>query len=136
MNIKKLSQWTIILIVIMLLLVGCGGQSPFQPAETATPKYALKCNINTQEFGFEITGETGSVESTFNNESTSYNYDSSGAMTGVTVAVNRDLLFKISQNKYHIEGTITVNQTTNEVTYDITATGDTFGDSPQTCKKP
>ena len=112
---------------VLLLLAACG-TSP-------TPEYSLKCNITTEEYGFEITGETGSVESTSNNETKTIEYDS-GQMTGATVAVNRDLLFTDSQHKYHIEGTITVDQTTNQVTYDITATGDAFGDSPQTCKKP
>jgi hypothetical protein len=143
MNSKKLSQWTIILIVIMSLLVGCSGQSPFQPAETVTPlpptatdtpKYVLKCNINTQEFGFDITGETGTVTTTANNEATNYEYDTSGQTSGITVGVNRDLLFENNQHKYHIEGTIKLNPITNELTYDITATGDTFGNSPQTCK--
>jgi hypothetical protein len=114
-----------ILITMTLLFVGCGGT-----------KYELKCNINTQEYGFEIVGETGSTETTFHDESTSYNYDPSGILAGLTVTVNRDLLFTNSQHLYHIEGTITINQTTNEVAYDITATGDTLGGSPQTCKKP
>lgn len=114
-----------ILIIIAMTFVGCGGT-----------KYELKCDINTQEYGFEIVGETGATETTFHDESTSYNYDPSGILAGVTVAVNRDMLFTESQHTYHIEGTITVNQTTNEVTYDITATGDAFGNSPQTCKKP
>jgi hypothetical protein len=143
MNSKKLLQWIIILIVIILLLAGCGGKSPFQPAETATPipptatatpKYALKCNITTQEFGFDITGETGTVTQTSNNEATNYEYDASGQTSGITVGVNRDLLFESSQHKYHIEGTIKLNPITNDLTYDITATGDAFGNSPQNCK--
>lgn len=127
MNSKKLSHWMTILIVIMLLLAGCGGQ-----------KYALKCNITTEDFGFEITGEdeTGTITQTSNNEATNYEYDSSGQTSGITVNVNRDLVFENNQHKYHIEGTIKLNPITNELTYDITATGDTFGNSPQTCKKP
>jgi hypothetical protein len=108
----------------------------FGPAFTQTLTYTLKCNINTENFGFEITGETGTVVTTYNNETKHYDYDSSGQMSEITVAVNRDLLFENNQHRYHIEGTITVKQTTNEVTYDITATGDTFGNSLQTCKKP
>lgn len=129
------SKIYVVFIIVSLLLAGCGGKASTQPKETA-PEHELKCNINTQEFAFKITGETGEVEITFNNESDIYNTDSSGVITGVTTTVNRDLLFTSSQHKYHIEGTITVNETTNEVTYDITATGDTFGDTPQTCKKP
>ncbi len=134
MNSKKLLHWMIILIVTTILLAGCGGQSPFQPAATATPKFALKCNITTQEFGFDITGETGKVTQTSNNEATHYEYDSSGQTSGITVNVNRDLAFEETQHKYHIEGIIKLNPTTNELTYDITATGDAFGNSPQICK--
>lgn len=105
-------------------------------AMPSTSEYSLLCDINTQSYGFEITGETGAVQTTYNNEAKSFNYDSSGMMTGITISVNRDLLFTASQHDYHIEGTITVNQTTNEVTYDVTATGAAFGDSTQTCKKP
>jgi hypothetical protein len=145
MNSKKLSQWMVILTITILLLAGCGGQSLFQPAQTATPipptatdtpKYSFKCNIDTQEFGFEITGETGTVTTTSNNEATNYEYDTSGQKSGITVGVNRDLLFENSQHKYHVEGTIKLNPITNELTYDITATGDAFGNLPQTCKKP
>jgi hypothetical protein len=145
MNSKKQSQWMIFLIVITLILAGCGGQSLFQPAATATPapptatptpKYVMKCNITTQKYGFEITGETGTVTQTSNNEATNYEYDSSGQTSGITVNVNRDLAFDDTQHKYHIEGTIKLNPITNDLTYDITATSDVFGDSPQTCKKP
>ncbi len=124
MNIRKLLQCMLLPIITILLLTGCGA------------KYILKCNIDTQNYGFEITGETGAVTTTSNNETTNYNYNSSGQISGVTVGVNRDLLFENSQHKYHIEGSITVNQITNVVTYGITATGDTLGNSPQTCKKP
>ncbi len=127
MYINRLSPWTIILIVIMLLLAGCGGQ-----------KYVLQCNITTQDFSFEIIGEdeTGTVTQTSNNETTNYEYDSSGQISRITVNVNRDLVFEKNQHKYHIEGIIELNPITNELTYDITATGDAFGNSPQTCKSP
>lgn len=125
------SKTFVVLIIVSLLLAGCGGK-----ASPPSPEHELKCNINTQEFAFGFTGETGEVEITFNNETDTYYTDSSGVITEVTTNVNRDLLFTSSQHKYHIEGTITVNEKTNEVTYDITATGDTFGDTPQTCKKP
>jgi hypothetical protein len=112
-----------------------------QLSETNTPvpsiqKYQLLCDINTENYGFEITGETGSVQTTYNNEGKSFNYDSSGNMIGITISVNRDLFFTDSQHSYHIEGTITVDQITNEVSYDISATGDAFGNSPQICRKP
>jgi hypothetical protein len=45
MNIKKLSQWTIILIVIMLLSVGCRALSLFQPAGTTTPILPTDTNL-------------------------------------------------------------------------------------------
>lgn len=127
MNNKKTFQWAFVFMLSALLLYGCGpGQS----------NYSLKCIIDAQEYGFEITNESGTVQSTFNNESTSFDYDDDGFRTGITVHVNRDLLYTNSGHNYHIEGTITVNQITNEVAYDITATGDAFGGSPQTCKMP
>jgi hypothetical protein len=109
--------------------------TPTSPSPS-TSKYNLKCDINTQEFGFGITGETGTVITTYHNEGTNYEYDSSGQRSGITINVNRDLVFENNQHKYHIEGTIKLNPITNELTYDITATGDTFDNSPQTCKKP
>jgi hypothetical protein len=102
----------------------------------AKQSYTLKCNINTESFGFEITGESGSVQTTYNNESQSYEYAASGQISAITATVNRDLVYEDSKHAYHIEGTITVKPATNEVTYDITATGDAFGNSPQTCKQP
>jgi hypothetical protein len=126
MNIKKPSLWMIVLIVPALLLAGCGG----------TSKYALKCDINTENFSFEITGEKGTVATTSNGETSNYDYDDSGVLSGVTVAVNRDMVFEDTKHSYHIEGTITLKQATNEVTYNITATGDSFGKSVQTCKNP
>jgi hypothetical protein len=116
----------ILILVASLLLSGCA----------AKPSYTLKCDINTESFGFEITGETGPLQSTFNSESQNYEYDTSGQISAITVNVNRDLLYETSKNTYHIEGIITVKKATNEVTYAVTATGDALGNSPQTCKAP
>jgi len=116
----------IVLILATLLSSGCGG----------SPTYALKCNIDTQQYGFEITGETGNFTESMNNEATSYEYDTSGQVSGLTVNIDRDLVFDDNQHEYHIGGTIKLNPMTNELTYNITATGDTFGDAPQTCKMP
>lgn len=147
MNGKKLLRWEFVLILITLLLSSCGPgqmfgptQTPIPPTATNTPipSYKLKCDINTESFGFGITGEdeTGTVTESRNNEATNFEYDTSGQKSGITVNVNRDLVFESNQHKYHIEGTIKLNPITNELTYDITATSDVFGDSPQTCKKP
>ena len=134
----------VVLIIISLLLVGCGGQSiiqpittatPIPPTATATPMFVLKCDINTDTYGFEIIGETGTCEYSYN-ETTNYEYDDSGQMSGITVNVNQDLSYENNQHEYHIRGTIKINPITNELTYNITATGDTFGNSPQTCKYP
>jgi hypothetical protein len=145
MNSRKLLQWMFVFILIVLLLSSCGPgqmfgptQTPIPPTATNTPvpSYKLKCDINTETFGFDITGETGTVTQTSNNEATNYEYDSSGQTSGITVNVNRDLVFESTQHKYHIEGTIKLNPITNDLTYDISATSDVFGNSPQTCKKP
>jgi hypothetical protein len=132
-----------VLVVLSFTMVACSSglligptPTPTIPPPTPTPACAFKCNINTQQYGFEITCESGTVTTTSNNESTHYNYATSGQMSGITVGVNRDLLFQNNQHKYHIEGTITVDQLANTVTYDITATGDAFGNTPQTCKQP
>jgi len=141
MNIKIYT----VLIMVLLLLAGCSGQSLFQPAETATPlpptptetpKYALECTIDTQQYGFGIKGETGPVTESRNSEVTNIEYATSGQQSGLTINVNRDLDFENTQHKYHLEGTIKLDMIANEVTYDITATSDVFGDSPQTCHKP
>lgn len=121
------SKIYLVAIVISLVLAGCGGSKS---------EYALVCNIGTKEYGFEITGETGTVTQTLNSESTNYEYDAAGQRTGITVNVNRDLVFEDTQHAYHIEGTINLNPMTEELSYDITATGDSFGDTPQTCKMP
>jgi len=115
----------ILILVAGFVMSGCGGGQ----------SYTLKCNIDTEEYGFEITGESGPVQVTSNGESQKTTYES-GGVSAITVDVNRDVVYENSKNAYHIEGTIAIKPPTGEVTYDITATGDTFGDSPQTCKKP
>ncbi|MBN1263913.1 MAG: hypothetical protein JXA25_00365 [Anaerolineales bacterium] len=129
-NIKH-RQWICALIVSTLVLAGCGSQSLAQP-----PQHVFSCDIDTESYGFEITGEEGMVTTTSNNETTFFEYDDSGQMSGISVQVDRDMLFEDSQNNYHIEGTINIDLSTDEVSYDITATGDSFDDSPQTCKYP
>lgn len=115
----------ILILVISLVMSSCG----------ANETYTLKCDISTENFGFEITGESGSVQTTYNNESQNYVYDASGQVSAITVNVNRDLVYENSKHAYHIQGTITVTKNVL-LTYNITATGDTFGNTPQTCKKP
>lgn len=57
-------------------------------------------------------------------------------MTGIIINVNRDLVFEETQHTYHIEGTITLDPVSDELNYDITATGDAFGVTAQTCHQP
>lgn len=124
-NKKRFFFGLILLVIFTFALAGCGGAT-----------YSLKCNIDTESFDFSIEGEKGASETSFNNESQSYTYDPTGQMSAITVTVNRDVTFEESKHKYHIEGTITLDIKTDGLTYDITGTGDAFGNTPQTCKKP
>ena len=106
---------------LILLTAGCGGG------------YALECNIDTEQYGFVITGEDGPITVKTQGERTSTFYDD-GKMSSISVEVNRTLTFEDSGNSYDIVGDIHVDFQTDVVEYDITATGDTFTE-PQTCQK-
>jgi hypothetical protein len=103
------------------------------PTVTPTPVFALECNITTEDFEFNILGESGPVEITSNGETTSYHFSNSN-VDSITVEINRDMVYNDSNNSYHLEGTIDVDLTTNDLSYSITATGATFGSLPQTCQ--
>jgi hypothetical protein len=136
----------IVLIVgISFLMLACQFGGVFQPKNTSTPTststptvtptpvFSLECNITTEDFTFEILGESGPVEITSNNESTSYHFSNSN-VDSITVEINRDMAYDDSNHSYHLEGTIQVDLTTDELSYSITATGATFGSLPQTCE--
>ena len=122
----KKVYWFFVLLMAFVILVtaGCGG---------GKQEYTLECDIDTEQYGFKINGEDGPINTQTHGESTSSKYQD-GKMSSITVEINRTMTFEDSGNSYDIEGVISVNFLTEVVTYDITATGDSF-DEPQTCKK-
>lgn len=146
------------MVVVILFLVGCNGvpvgppatPTPIPPTPTftpvpptptptpipptPTPACMLKCNINTERYGFEITCESGQVSKTVSDK-TNLEYGAAGNVSKVTVQVNQELTYKDSGNEYKVTGKIIVNATQKSVNYDITATGGAFSETPQTCKK-
>ncbi len=88
----------------------------------------LKCNITVEKYGFEIVGESGQVTKEVHDTMT-------GLGTGFKLDINEKWTYTNSKNTYNIVGTITVDQTANAVSYDVSATGGAFGETAQTCKK-
>ncbi len=113
--------------------------TPIPPTTTNTPvptssKYQLKCDLagqNADNYVIEITGETGTFQVTLNSLETNFDPGTGDFI----LTLNRDMLYVNSKHSYHIKGTITVGAE-GVTAYDLTATGDTLGDSSQTCKKP
>jgi len=103
-----------------------------EPPSTPTPTCALQCSIDTESYGFDFTCESGPVSKEMNN-TTQLKYDS-GQVSQVTVQVDQKQTYSSSGNTYNIAGTIMVDVTAGNVSYDIQATGGEFGDTPQTCK--
>lgn len=123
---KWLRMLVLILVVsVLLFTMGCSGGSN---------SYSLECNIDTEQYGFNIDGEEGPVSIQTLGESTKSMYDPNGNMISIAVEVNRTLTFEESGNSYTIVGSINIDFQTDTVKYDITTTGDTF-EEPQTCKK-
>ena len=128
-----MKKTVLLLIATLIVTVSCQpAPTPVPPTPTPIP---FKCNITTESYGFEIVGESGQVSTTMHDEATSYQYAPSGQRSGITVNINRDLTFTNSKNTYKIVGKIILDLIANSVSYDITATGGTFGNNPQTCKK-
>lgn len=123
---KRLRMLVLVMVVgVLLAIAGCSG---------GTSGYTLECNIDTEQYGFVIDGEDGPVSIQTNGETTQSFYNPSGNIDSVTVEVNRTFTFEESGNSYDIVGEIIVDFRTDTVTYDITATGDSF-EEPQTCKQ-
>lgn len=118
----KLS-FALMLVIILLVTGGCSG---------AKQEYALECNIDTEQYGFGITGEEGPITTNTHGESTSREIKD-GKVTSITVEIDRTMTFENSGNSYDIVGEVSVNFQTEVVNYEITATSDAF-DEPQTCK--
>jgi len=133
-----------LLVVVSFGMSACGSGGLFGPTPTPTPvpptptptppPCALKCNIDAESYGFDITCESGSVTKEMSN-STSLEYDPSGQVSKATVTVNQKQTYSSSGNTYHIVGTITAHLIAGYAEYDIEVTGGAFGDTPQICKK-
>lgn len=95
------------------------------------PGCALECDIGTDDYSISITCESGSMTTTFNNQSTEYQYDN-GAVSIITLHLNQTRTYENTKNTYQIVGVITVNKKLNTVTHNITVSGGAFKD-PQTC---
>jgi len=113
---------TILVLVMSIISSGC------------TSRHQFVCNITTENYAFNIVGESGEMTDSLNNQ-TNIQYSTSGEKV-ITVDVNEELKYGSSNNTYKIVGKITVDQTSNTVSYNLTATGGAFGNSPQICKKP
>lgn len=121
---KSAKKILFVLLVSLLLLTACGGGG------ASTGEFI--CNIDTEGYGFEFSGEEGPATIQNHGETTTANYDPSGKQTGVMVEVNRTVTFENSGNSYTIVGQIEVDFLNEEASYDVTATSDVY-DEPQTC---
>ena len=99
--------------------------------EPEEPDCAVECDIGTEEYSIVITCESGSTTTTYNNESTEYEYDDSG-LSGLKLNLNQTRTYENTNNTYQIVGVINVNLRQNTTTHNITVSGGVFND-PQTC---
>jgi hypothetical protein len=116
------------LILIIMVSVFTFWQCDKEPEE---PDCAVECDIGTEEYSIVITCESGSTTTTYNNESTEYEYDDSG-LSGLKLNLNQTRTYENTNNTYQIVGVINVNLRQNTVTHNITVSGGVFND-PQTC---
>jgi len=105
--------------------------TPTEIPPTSTPICEFTCNIDTENYGFVISCESGKYKIKIN-DSMKYGYDE-GKLRTITVDVKRERTYDLTQNVYEISGTIVVDLAENEVTYDIAASGGVYGDTVQTC---
>ena len=68
------------------------------------------------------------------NEETTFQYDSSGNRTEISLNINRKRTYENTQNAYVIVGDISVDLVQNTANYMIRVTGGAFRDTPQICK--
>jgi hypothetical protein len=123
---QKISKLAVIVIAgLLLVTTACNLRSN---------NYSLECEIDTQQYGFKISGEDGPISVQTQGEKTQSKYDANGQIESVIVEVNRTLTFEDSGNSYTVVGSINLDPKNETVSYDITATGDTF-EEPQTCQK-
>lgn len=99
--------------------------------EEKEPDCLLVCDIGTEEYSIDITCESGSTTTTYNNESTEYQYDGAG-LSGLILHLNRSRTYENTNNTYQIVGTIEVDLRQNTETHNITVSGGAFN-VPQTC---
>ena len=116
------------IILIIMVSVFTFWQCDKEPKE---PDCAVECDIGTEEYSIVITCESGSTTTTYNNESTEYEYDDSG-LSGLKLNLNQTRTYENTNNTYQIVGVINVNLRQNTVTHNITVSGGVFND-PQTC---
>lgn len=95
------------------------------------PGCAIECDIGTDEYTIDITCESGTTTTTFNNQRTEYQYDN-GVVSVIKLYLNQTRTYENTKNTYTIVGVITVNKKQNTVTHNITVSGGVFKD-PQTC---
>ena len=122
-----------LLLVFLLVIIGCNKTSVNGNQDD---KYDLICDIGTDDYSIRIEGESGSLATQYNNESTQYSYNATGQIETITLNLNRTLTYTDSGNEYTITGFIIVNTMTETVEWDILATGGEFGNQGKTCSGP
>jgi hypothetical protein len=138
---------TILLVVLSFCMSACGSGMLFGPTPTPTPipptptptppPCALKCNIDTQGYGFEISCESGKYTEQLNNK-TRYEYalpPNDNIKSHLILELNQERTYESTKNKYSISGTIVIGLLDNTAGYSIKVTGGVFGDTPQICEK-
>ncbi len=93
---------------------------------------ALVCNIGIQSYSIGITCESGSIITTYHNQSTQYQYDNFGKLIGIKINLNQTRTYINTNNTYTIVGVIEINLNQNTETHNITVSGGRFI-NPQTC---
>jgi YD repeat-containing protein len=123
-----------ITVFTLLLIVSLGMSACGSSPAPASPAYALKCDIGTEEYNIRVEGESGQLATEFHGEQTQFGYDDAGRRETITLNVNRTLTYAASGHAYKVSGKIVINLLKNTVSYEIAATGGGLGDKGQTCK--
>jgi hypothetical protein len=104
-----------LLVAASLGVLACGASTvsgptptPTLPPVTPTPACALQCSIDTEQYSFGITCESGSVSTEMLGQQTEYLYDSSGNQTGLKLSVNQKQTYENTKNTYTIENPVKV----------------------------
>jgi hypothetical protein len=137
MRVRRSSWPTLFLTLAVTLTAGCSGGPNSSPTSAAPCE--LKCNVTAEGYSFGVSCESGEF-SRSSMTGTDYEYGAGGGMSKANINVDETQVYKSTNNTYKIKGKITLSRSPgarqlDAVSYDISATGGAFGETPRTCRQ-